>query len=83
MAFPRERCIPKEISPYNIQLSPEDTPGNTHVKVLTQESADKVSELLMVNHVRYHTLFDAVGFHSKFANALYCKLYETASDMAL
>ncbi|KAK4669952.1 uncharacterized protein QC763_207450 [Podospora pseudopauciseta] len=64
MAFPRERCIPKEISPYNIQLSPEDTPGNTHVKVLTQESADKVSELLMVNHVRYHTLFDAVGFHN-------------------
>lgn len=32
---------------------------------LTQESADRTSELLMVNHVRYHTLFDAVGFHSK------------------
>lgn len=59
------RSIPAEISPYNIQLSPDETPGRTHVKGLAQESADRTSELLMVNHVRYHTLFDAVGFHSK------------------
>ena len=59
------RSISAEISAYNIQLSPDETPGRTHVHSLTQDSADKTSELLMVNHVRYHTLFDAVGFHSK------------------
>lgn len=59
------RSIPDEISPYNIQLSPDDAPGTIHVEGLTQDSADRTSELLMVNHVRYHTLFDAVGFHSK------------------
>ncbi len=59
------RSIPAEISAYNIQLSPDATPGATHVEGLTQDSADKTSELLMVNHARYHTLYDAVGFHSK------------------
>ncbi len=59
------RSIPAEISAYNIQLSPDATPGAAHVEGLTQDSADKTSELLMVNHVRYHTLYDAVGFHSK------------------
>jgi hypothetical protein len=52
-------------SPYNIQLSADETPGDTHVEGLTQQSADRVSELLMINYARYHTLFDAVGFHSK------------------
>ncbi|KAL6237510.1 hypothetical protein BDW75DRAFT_238297 [Aspergillus navahoensis] len=51
-------------SPYNIQLSAEETPGSTHVEGLTQQSADCVSELLMINYARYHTLFDAVGFHN-------------------
>ncbi|KKK21810.1 hypothetical protein P175DRAFT_0544167 [Aspergillus ochraceoroseus IBT 24754] len=51
-------------TPYNIQLSASDTPGRTHVEGLTQESADRVSELLMINYARYHTLFDAVGFHN-------------------
>ncbi|KAL4917425.1 hypothetical protein BDW62DRAFT_201857 [Aspergillus aurantiobrunneus] len=51
-------------SAYNIQLSAAKTPGNTHVEGLTQESADRVSELLMINYARYHTLFDAVGFHN-------------------
>ncbi|KAL3430658.1 hypothetical protein BDV09DRAFT_189045 [Aspergillus tetrazonus] len=51
-------------SPYNIQLSADGTPGNTHVEGLMQQSADRVSELLMINYARYHTLFDAVGFHN-------------------
>ncbi|KAL4898964.1 hypothetical protein BDW74DRAFT_184241 [Aspergillus multicolor] len=51
-------------SPYNIQLSAAETPGATHVSGLTQQSADRVSELLMINYARYHTLFDAVGFHN-------------------
>ncbi|KAL4945005.1 hypothetical protein BDV06DRAFT_219813 [Aspergillus oleicola] len=53
-----------ESSPYNIHLSATETPGNTHVEGLTQESADCVSELLMINYARYHTLYDAVGFHN-------------------
>lgn len=60
------RSIPAEISAYNIQLSPGETPGRIHVQTLAQDSADRASELLMVNHVRYHTLFDAVGFHSEY-----------------
>ncbi|KAL4865123.1 hypothetical protein BDV12DRAFT_188379 [Aspergillus spectabilis] len=51
-------------SPYNIQLSAAETPGETHMDDLTQESADRVSDLLMINYARYHTLFDAVGFHN-------------------
>ncbi|KAL2850275.1 hypothetical protein BJY01DRAFT_261727 [Aspergillus pseudoustus] len=51
-------------SPYNIQLSATETPGQTNVGGLTQESADRVSELLMLNYARYHTLFDVVGFHN-------------------
>ncbi|RMJ28751.1 hypothetical protein PHISP_00396 [Aspergillus sp. HF37] len=49
---------------YNIQLSASDTPGRTYFDGVTQESADRASELLMLNNVRYHTLFDAVGFHN-------------------
>ncbi|OJI99511.1 hypothetical protein ASPVEDRAFT_126175 [Aspergillus versicolor CBS 583.65] len=51
-------------SVYNIQLSASETPGNTHVDGLTQASADRVSELLMINYARYHTLYAAVGFHN-------------------
>jgi len=53
------------VSPYNIQLSAVHTPGNTHVDGLTQESADRTSEFLLVNHVRYHSLYNEIGFHSK------------------
>ena len=53
-------------TPFNIQISASETPGRTHVNALTQESAEKVSELLMLNHAKYHTLFDFVGFHSKY-----------------
>jgi hypothetical protein len=54
-----------QATPYNIQLSASETPGRTHVEELRQESAEKASELLMLNHAKYHTLFDEVGFHSK------------------
>jgi hypothetical protein len=53
-----------QATPFNIQISPSDTPGRTHVDALSKESAEKVSELLMLNHAKYHTLFDFVGFHS-------------------
>jgi hypothetical protein len=56
---------PIEATPYNIHISALDTPGYTHVDELKQESADMTSELLMVNHAKFHTLFDFVGFHSK------------------
>jgi hypothetical protein len=52
-------------SPYNIQLSPKSTPGHTQVEKLYQASADKASQLLMLNHEKYHTLFNDVGLHSK------------------
>lgn len=51
-------------SPFNIHISASDTPGRTHVDDLRKESAEKVSDLLMLNHAKYHTLFDFVGFHS-------------------
>ena len=55
-----------EASPYNIQLSSFGTPGKTHVEGLEQESAIKASELLMLNHAKYHTLFNMIGgLHSK------------------
>lgn len=50
---------------YNVQLSPTHSPGFTHVDDLKEESADRVSELLMLNHAKYHTLFNEVGLHSK------------------
>lgn len=52
------------VNTYNIQLTPDVNAGRVQAGELTKESADKTSELLMVNHVRYHTLFDYVGFHS-------------------
>ncbi|KAF7513643.1 hypothetical protein GJ744_007694 [Endocarpon pusillum] len=57
-------------TPYNIQLSPSETPGRTHVEELSHESAEKVSELLMLNHVQHHTLFDEVGFHNHIVHHL-------------
>lgn len=52
-------------TPYEIKLSPEKTPGTTHIPNLKQESADKISSLLMLNHKSYHTLFNDIGLHSK------------------
>lgn len=52
-------------TPYKVQFSSIHSKGFTHVNGLTQESADKASELLMLNHAKYHTLFNEVGLHSK------------------
>ncbi|KAF2264728.1 hypothetical protein CC78DRAFT_553292 [Lojkania enalia] len=57
-------------TPYNIQLSPTSTQGFTHVNILTQESADKVSDLLMLNHAKYHTYFNEVGLHNHIVHHL-------------
>ncbi|KAF2736550.1 hypothetical protein EJ04DRAFT_562408 [Polyplosphaeria fusca] len=55
---------------YSIFLSPERSSGYTHVAGLKQENADKASELLMLNHAKYHTLFDEVGFHNHIVHHL-------------
>jgi hypothetical protein len=70
---------PSQATPYNIQLSASETPGRTHVEELRQESAEKASELLMLNHAKYHTLFDEVGFHSKLASV--SKMGQTRQHM--
>lgn len=57
---------PKRATPYTIHISASESPGHTHVDGLSQESADKASELLMQNHSKYHILFNDVGLHSTF-----------------
>lgn len=52
-------------TPYNVRFSVEDSPGHMHVQNLQEESANKVSELLMTNHAKYHNIFNNVGLHSK------------------
>lgn len=59
-----------EASAYNVQLSALETPGYTHVQGLKQETANKASELLMLNHAKYHTLFNEVGLHSELYSIL-------------
>jgi hypothetical protein len=44
-------------------LTIDGTPGHIHVDNLTQQSADKASELLNINHASYHTRW-AGTFHS-------------------
>jgi hypothetical protein len=58
-------------APYNVELALDSTPGHTHVDNLSQESANKVSELLMPNHANYRILFNEVGLHSK--KLIYCR----------
>ena len=55
----------KGASPYNVQLSAQSSPGNVHVEDLKEESANKASELLMLNHAKYHNMFHDAGFHSE------------------
>lgn len=58
--------LPSGATPYNVQLSTEHSPGYTHVEGLTRESADTASDLLMLNHAKYHTYFHKqVGLHSE------------------
>ncbi|KAF2189042.1 hypothetical protein K469DRAFT_660000 [Zopfia rhizophila CBS 207.26] len=59
-----------QASPYNVQLSASETQGNTHVEGLKQESADKASELLMLNHAKYHIVFNDVGLHNHIVHHL-------------
>ncbi|KAM0813222.1 putative Oxidoreductase AflY [Seiridium cardinale] len=55
---------------YSISLSPVATAGSTNVGNLTQESADKVSELLMINNALYHARFNDAGFHNHIVHHL-------------
>lgn len=59
---------PPGATAYKVQFSPKHSPGYTHVGSLTDESASKASELLMLNHAKYHTLFNEVGLHSEFSH---------------
>jgi len=50
-----------------IRLTVDGTPGDTHAKNLTEESAKLTSELLTLNHEIYHTRFNG-GLHSMMAS---------------
>ncbi|KAF2468945.1 uncharacterized protein BDR25DRAFT_230821 [Lindgomyces ingoldianus] len=67
---PRVGGIPAGPTAYNVQLSATKTPGFTHVEGLKQESAEIVSDLLMLNNAKYHTLFNEVGLHNHMVHHL-------------
>ncbi|KAF2009071.1 hypothetical protein BU24DRAFT_90151 [Aaosphaeria arxii CBS 175.79] len=69
-----EKLLSRIADPYNVYLDAKKTPGFTHVKDLQQESADKASELLMLNHAKYHTLFNDVGLHNHIVHHI-CTIY--------
>lgn len=50
-------------------LTADGTPGHIHAHKLTKESAEKVSELLNVNHATYHTRWKGT-FHSRLSSRL-------------
>jgi hypothetical protein len=57
--------IASEIAtPNKVILTPSSTPGFTHAENLSVESANLTSELLTINHDRYHTRWKAT-LHSK------------------
>jgi hypothetical protein len=49
---------------HTVLLTPEATPGHVHVKKLTEESANLVSDLLTQNHTLYKTRWKDT-LHSK------------------
>ncbi|KAK2014991.1 hypothetical protein LZ32DRAFT_527431 [Colletotrichum eremochloae] len=53
----------------NVQLSPELTPGFTHVDGLTAESAEVTSLLLTENHAQFHTRWK-LTFHNHLTHHL-------------
>ncbi|KAI1456592.1 hypothetical protein F4805DRAFT_431801 [Annulohypoxylon moriforme] len=53
----------------SVQLSPSGTPGYTHAKALTEESAKRTSSLLTLNHSLYHTVWKA-SFHNHIVHHL-------------
>ncbi|KAL3417758.1 hypothetical protein PVAG01_10768 [Phlyctema vagabunda] len=52
-----------------VTLSADATPGFTHVGSLKEESAKKVSEFLIINHLLYHTRWKAT-FHNHLVHHL-------------
>ncbi|PSN59306.1 hypothetical protein BS50DRAFT_641026 [Corynespora cassiicola Philippines] len=61
-------------TPYNIHFDVDKSKGCLHVDDLKKESAEKVSDLLMLNHAKYHTLFNEAGLHNHIAHHL-CTLW--------
>ncbi|KAH7139061.1 hypothetical protein B0J11DRAFT_34197 [Dendryphion nanum] len=55
---------------YNVQFDVKKSPGLTHVEGLKAESAEKASELLMLNHAKYHTYFNEFGLHNHIVHHL-------------
>jgi hypothetical protein len=50
----------------HLTLSATENPGYIHAEEVSQATADKVSELLMKNHEKFHIFFNARGLHSEF-----------------
>jgi hypothetical protein len=46
-------------------LSAGETPGRIHAATVTEKTANKVAELLNINHRDHHIYFDDHGLHSK------------------
>jgi hypothetical protein len=49
----------------SVKLSATTHPGYIHANNVSQESADKVSQLLIENHDKFHVFFDYRELHSK------------------
>ncbi|KAF2187548.1 hypothetical protein K469DRAFT_569451 [Zopfia rhizophila CBS 207.26] len=81
----RPRIVKEEpaswATPYNIHFDVEKSEGHTHVEGLKKESAEKVSELLMLNHAKYHTLFNEAGLHNQIVHHL-CTLWALGASPA-
>lgn len=60
---------PSNATAYNIDIPASETPKHAKFGGSRQASAHKTSELLMLNHARFHTLFDYVGFHSEYSSS--------------
>ncbi|KAH7355764.1 hypothetical protein BKA66DRAFT_474847 [Pyrenochaeta sp. MPI-SDFR-AT-0127] len=68
-----------EATPYNIRFSATSPRGFAHVNELAEESADKASKLLMLNHAKYHTLFNEVGLHNHIVHHL-CSIFDLGAS---
>ncbi|KAH6989914.1 hypothetical protein EDB80DRAFT_689506 [Ilyonectria destructans] len=61
-------------TPYNIHFDVDESQGDLHVGDLTKESAERVSDLLILNHVKFHTMFSEAGLHNHIVHHL-CTLW--------
>ena len=59
---------PLDTRSFQVILAPSSTHGIAHADELTPESATKTSELLTLNHEKYHTRWSPLGFHSELTN---------------